>query len=174
MNRILPILFFLFFFPRLDSQETKKFKVSKIVADKINSTFKGISIQSLSEIREMDQYLIDGKISIFEGKSLEIHVSITGENGVIVSATVRPVGFKNITEKEALELESVNPDIPWKKIISRLDRKDRQAGISFLNISESSGEREYQMSINHFRDSKSSVYHFDEFGNFIRKEKLRY
>ncbi|MCB1176651.1 MAG: hypothetical protein KDK36_03635 [Leptospiraceae bacterium] len=158
----------------IHSEGTKKYRVPRVVVNKMNSVFKGISIKSLSELKNMDQLIIEGSIPVAEGKSLEVNVSITGANGMIVTGTVRPSGMNLNAEKEIELAEKANPDIPWKKLISKLERNDLRAGVSFLTFSELTGEREYQINVNHFRNSKSAVYYYDEYGHLIRKQKLKF
>ncbi len=155
------------------SQTTKKFYVPKKVIDKVKTEFIDLQVSSVSNLKEMDQYIIEGIISNEIGE-IYISVSLTGETGSIVQASVR-ISKLDLFKKEDQEfIEKSTPNIPWKKFISKLDKKETLAGIAFLSFSELSGEREFILNTNSKKNIKPSVLYFDEYANLIRREKLKY
>lgn len=155
------------------SQETKKFPVPRKVVEKIQSEFPGFEVQSLSNLKEMDQYIINGIVS-GGGGTINVSVSITGESGMIVQASVRVSGLDFHKQDDYAFIEKSTPGIPWKRFFSKMDKKESFAGIAFLTFSDLSGEREFTINTNYKKDIKPSILHFDEFGNLIRKEKMKY
>lgn len=158
----------------LSAENKQQFKVSRVVATRINEQFKGVEIHSVSYLNSMDQYLIQGSIP-FDGESgLEIDLSITGENAMIVSGTIRlkKIDFKD--KSQSTWIAKVTPSIPWSKFLSKLDRSDWSAGVNFVAITEIPDDPGFQLTTNYAKHHKPSIYHFDEEGYFIRKEKLRY
>jgi hypothetical protein len=169
------LIFFFLIGISVYSQETTKFKVPKVVVEKTQKEFVGLTIQSLSYIQTMDQYLIDGEIQYSNSnKAIVVNLSITGQNGLVVSSTLRLKNLDFKIDEENKWIQKSTPLIPWDRMIRKLDRNDWQMGINYLSYTELSEERGFELYTNSTKKMKTTVYSFDEEGYLIKKEKLRY
>lgn len=159
----------------LQAQETKKYRVPRIVVDKIKEEFPGLQVKNLSVLKDLDQYIIEGEIfNESRNQRVNVSVSITGESGLVIQASIRLTGLEFQKEEDRKFIFESTPKVPWNKFLSKLDKKESIAGIAFLSFSDLTGEREYTLNTNHKREIKPSIIFFDEYGNLIRREKMKY